>query len=405
MPQWYVDSLHTSGRHTSGSPRRRLFHEAGEEFTNEIFGDPCYGWYGITCCSKFYPNYDVNRVGEECSSDTGGRMPTLTGPDDFPFGCHSGNTTGTSADEGMCVVVRLALAGNNLDGELPLSIAESFNLRYLQYLDVSNNKLKGEFPPNLATRANIVNRQSLIQSDQYRLQVLYLGDQQEDVAFTYPIGGPKELTCVYVFRCTGLPPDGCTAYGKEYKTSSANIAECVRCQSQIFAILACSGMVIFFFTGAASYAWFTIKHPEATTQFVSTASILLAHMQTMRLIGRMRLTWPQGAVTTMQLFATDAFSFEAARPECIFTGEADDWLSYTIQIARLAVPIVFLLLFIVLRWQLQRMVICLTHVRNKILGPLKKTEPTKRRTSRSDYGPECYRSSDEEGSSSRRELF
>ena len=68
----------------------------------------------------------------------------------YPLGCSSGNVTGTSADLARCVVVRLALAANNLSGALNGSILK---LPSLYELDLSSNNLTGDLHASLSSMA------------------------------------------------------------------------------------------------------------------------------------------------------------------------------------------------------------------------------------------------------------
>ena len=261
-----------------------------------------------------------------------------------------------------CVVVRLDLQYNNMVGSLPDSLGQ---LESLQYIDLTGNKLTGVFPQELVLRASVLNRGEF--QAWARLESLKIGEQNRDIGFTYPIGGANPLTCLDLYdECEGMPPNQCSAYGTFYKTSSADINECVQCGSQAFAIFAVAGISTGFFMMAAMYAWFTIKYPDSTTQFVSTASILLSHMQTMNLIGRMKLTWPPSSSTALQLFAVDGFSFEAGRPECIFVGNTQDWLAPVLQVIRLAFPLVFLLFFMILRRFFRSLVVRMVRLKQRL---------------------------------------
>ena len=55
--------------------------------------------------------------------------------------------------------------------------------------------------------------------------------------------------------------------------------------------------------------------PDALKTWVSTASIILTHMQTLAIFSRLRLAWPDSAQTVMTAVLVTNIQLDAARPE------------------------------------------------------------------------------------------
>ena len=159
--------------------------------------------------------------------------------------------------------------------------------------------------------------------------------------------------------CDGLPPFVCDAFGPQpgeigyrtgsdeesayYMVSISNSNHCVKCDGFIrpLVTLIVVGVVFIFLLGF--YVYFIQKHPESLTQVVSTASILITHVQTLTIIINLRLAWPESVETATNLMLINVLeSAEMLRPECLQRDESSHFA------AAFAVMRAFVLLLILL---------------------------------------------------------
>ena len=253
-------------------------------------------------------------------------------------------------------MVMLNLADNNLVGELPASLAQ---LTHLQHLDVSRNGLFAIFPTALALRARNTFAYDHANGI-FELRVLRIG-RQSGAGFVEPIW--PGFTCARAFPgCTGLPPDGCSAYGSSAKISSADLNACVVCGDPSVAIALVIVMISVFLGLLCFYIFLIINYPDQLTQMTSTASIFIGHLQTMSLLGKLQLVWPPTTKTAIGFMAVDGFSFEAARPECMFDGETDQ-AGLQLRLLKIAVPLFMLVVIIGLRTIVRPVAVQLVRIR------------------------------------------
>ena len=176
-------------------------------------------------------------------------------------------------------------------------------------------------------------------------------------------------TSTYTRACEqGLPPRSCSAYGDTYKLSSSSLDECVRCDDPLVAAVVLGLLLIAFFGSLGAYAWFTLRHPEATTQLIGTASILVSHLQvcsfvalcrpafcptltriwitmvsdlraqTVAILGQLQITWPPTAERSFDFFVVNGLALEAARPECLLSGSGDRDFNFAYSFSLFKVP-------------------------------------------------------------------
>lgn len=333
-----------------------------ETFADGV-GDPCEAdWWGVTCCAVDAPLYRPDDDPDKpCFAVDGSDRREATRSGDTLYalgGCGSGFKTGyPEFDNGKCVVVRLTLTGNNLTGTLPESLAR---LSYLQYLDVSYNSLHSAFPKELALRAR--NTFPIdYEKGSFELRTLRIG-WQYGVGFDTLFG----LSCANAFPgCTGMPPKGCTAYGSKSKISSADINSCIICGEPIYARLLVGALILSFLLMMTLYAYLIINFPEKLTQMTSTASIFIGHLQTTSLLGKLQLIWPPTTKTAIGLLSVDGFSFEAARPECMF--DETDEVGSQLRLLKIAVPLGMILFMIFIRMLVRPVVVRLVHAKYAIV--------------------------------------
>eukprot|EP00966_Prymnesium_polylepis_P313632 7247355-Prymnesium_polylepis.1 len=89
--------------------------------------------------------------------------------------------------------------------------------------------------------------------------------------------------------CAGLPPHSCLAFGDQHVVRLDDSRQCTRCAGQLIAVAANCGLVGVFLVALAAYFWMISRHPDALTKWVSTASIVLAHLQTLTIVARLKL--------------------------------------------------------------------------------------------------------------------
>lgn len=220
--------------------------------------------------------------------------------------CHSGNFTGDiTIDAATCEVVGLQLVGNNLTGRLPDSIFERANLGFLAVLNLKGNRLSGALPANAS----------------YDFAWMELSNN----SFKYPPPAALLASCLSGrIRCSGYPPESCDAFGEQFMPSATKALVCVECEDPWVSIVLTILIVILFILLLFVYAYFMSRHEGLTTQGVSTVSIILCHMQTVGVIGKLRLAWPPTAKVVMEWVIIDGLNLDGARPECIWRGDGGD---------------------------------------------------------------------------------
>ena len=342
-PTAFVDALTRLYEATNGSH--------WENNTNWLSGEPCTdGWHGVTCCLK--GRTLKNKDSRECR-----RLPgdvEFAPGDVFPGGCRSGSVTGTSDDLAQCSIVRLDLPGNRLDGSLPWDDMDVFELRHLVVLDLGSDAtdataLKGSLPDGLG---NFTSLEKLVLSHN-RLEG-GLPSQLADIAargtletldlenntFDYDDSEKNELDKLIeqcrrvapVIDCEGLPNSGvCSAFGDRrdtsayYMVSLTNKDECVKCRGVREPAIAIAVAGSLMLVGLVSYVWFIQTHPESLTKVISTASILISHVQTLSIIMNLRLSWPPSAEAVTSAMVVNIFELETLRPECLVGEENEDF--------------------------------------------------------------------------------
>ena len=199
-----------------------------------------------------------------------------------------------------------------------------------------------------------------------RLSSLYLEGQRLDDAWLNPIKTESglDLLCRDVPYCEGLPTAGCSAFGLQWKLSTTKLYACTRCDKQWVAILSLCLLAGGFFFALSAYAYFTIKYDEAMTRIVSTASILISHVQTMTIVGNLQLVWPPRTSDAFGYLVVDGFNLGAAKPECLTIGEENDFVSQFLTLTRVGTPLAMIVLIISVRLVLRPM--ALRYVRTKV---------------------------------------
>ena len=278
-----------------------------------LSGEPCVdGWFGVHCCPQALP---VLRGDDECTADGGGATGVLM--TQGSAACHSGSVTGTALDLATCVVVKVLLPSNNLIGSLDGALCE---LPFLQHLDLSGNALTGSLP----SAADCLPRLTYLDLTQTRSWddeggvsgrvPEWLLDRLDFMAplrlannaFDDPTTAESAVAISRLWQrcqtlgaeqCSGVPPIGCSAFnrqGQRYEVELNGLG-CVRCPTslEIFGLAgAVAGVVLLFALLVAAYTRLVRKYPEYAKTHVASIMILVGHLQTLTIIGRLQLGWP-----------------------------------------------------------------------------------------------------------------
>ena len=314
-------------------------------------GQPCIDhWYGVICCPESHPT--LSDDGRRCTGDSS-LVVFAMGRDDPPpspppqssatllstfdhFYANATNISEVGVDAAsacangttaMCVVVGLDLRSNNLIGELPAGIFS--DMPRLRHLVVADNQLYGQLPD----------------TDYRGLTLLDLTGN----SFDYPPPNKIVAACFAPgVKCSGFPPTTCDAFGDGYVVKVDSPNECSPCGSFWLSLSAAIGVMIMFLCALALYAYLVHKHNGLTTQGISTAAIVITHLQTISIISKLRLAWPPSTEYAMTVFST-GLELEGIRMECLFQSSGDVPFFYLISITRVALPMSCFLLILLYR--------------------------------------------------------
>ena len=273
---------------------------------NWLQGEPCVdAWFGVLCCPDTHRTLRLQEgctrsfanasSADICRNDAGDVVPQASGEQ-----CKGA----TSTDPASCLVVGLQLANNGLDGTLGESLGRG--LDSLQMLCLQDNALRGGLPNSLATSNS--------------LRTLSLGGN----AFNYDASYASLETLVQrckdgAFSCSGLPPASCDAFGYGYMVRTRDPDTCEVCNNLTLSVL----LLIFGAIGAVcgiSLYVYMINKSTNLRKMVSTIGIVLNHMQTIAILGLLKMHWPRSVVVTTSFFTVDFFAWEGSRPECLASG-------------------------------------------------------------------------------------
>ena len=133
-------------------------------------------------------------------------------------------------------------------------------------------------------------------------------------ALEYPSGGASGqllaqlvIECMGVgasVLCEGLPPTSCDAFGADFRLAASDATRCVRCEPGSFvpAVVGISVLTLVLVGSIALYIYLVRRYvgkekKASLRKGVSTVAILIAHMQTVSIVGYLRLAWPPSVVT------------------------------------------------------------------------------------------------------------
>jgi len=81
------------------------------------------------------------------------------------------------------------------------------------------------------------------------------------------------------FSCIGLPPVSCSAFGPGWMVKARDPDTCEPCASILLSITLLGVGSVLLVLGVGGYIWFITKYPDAIQRTVSTATIVLNHVQ------------------------------------------------------------------------------------------------------------------------------
>ena len=286
-------------------------------------------------------------------------------------GCSSGNISGTSEDLARCVVVALDLSDNDLAGKLTMSTL--LPLRNLQILDLSMNPGLGRAGTNLSlgdawgrwSNTSVLPAASEAAAPWPELRVLNVencllggelppwlfdiptslrlgkGDAGENAPgnrFLYTAPAEGEFNArsrerarniqrlidrcrLTALSCDGLPMGGgtCAAFGEGFVVNAANPDLCTQCSDgdRATSVLAVLTLVVSVVALLAFYICLVRRYQNSMRAGVTTVSILVAHVQTIAIVGNLRLHWPPSVEQFTEVVSLSFVDASYLRPECL----------------------------------------------------------------------------------------
>ena len=154
------------------------------------------------------------------------------------------------------------LPSNNLRGALPASLS----LLELQIVDVGGNALEGAVPA-----------WALEVTSELRLDAN---------GFSYDTSS-ETLRALFSrcrtdgdFLCEGFPPQSCAAFDGALEVKLDDASRCVSCDDgPLWPVLSMVLLLLLFVAGLGGYLRLIARHPAALKRWVTTLSLLIAHMQ------------------------------------------------------------------------------------------------------------------------------
>ncbi len=307
----------------------------------------------------------------------------------------------TLGDLATCVVVALVLTGNNLTGTLAFAgpgnstgdISGLCGMEHLQRLHLANNLLVGALPEYTEAGAPADSTaedtsSAIIPGDALRDRACFPALEHLAIAnnsitgavpgwvvarqisrldlmnneLDYSRRGSLLVACYGAgMECTGTPPTSCRAFGTEMEVEASSGKVCVRCELRtpwpLFILIAMLSLFVIF---TVSYALLMVLRPHLLKYLFSTISIFIAHLQTLTIVSSLKLAWPPSTKKAMSFLVVNGLQLEAARPECVAAQlrggeqaeELDVPLFYIMAAAKVALPLLILLLLSTVRWAL-----------------------------------------------------
>jgi hypothetical protein len=356
-------------------------------------GEPCVdSWYGVLCCPRTLPlltatgcaarpeggggaegrrRRRTQQIDDLIDSGWSGvRTPAL----DFPNGCSSGNTTGTEADLARCVIVGLNLQNNGLAGSVGadglcalrdlqwLSLAgnpglttldgadaeggvssagsstaggDADCLPSLRVLDLSDASLGGALPGWLASAEMLSHLESLrLDGNRFDTPADWGGGSLASAAAggESAIGVLSQQCLRPTLSCAGFPPESCSAVGPDFALRSDEPTACTYCDPAKRTM----GLVLIVVTSLAFVGLLVVYiafiRQSSMKKWVSTAALFISHLQTLAIVGNLRLSWPPAVEATTDLLSLSLAHASFLRPECYIDSSKSFIILSTVQV-------------------------------------------------------------------------
>ena len=299
-----------------------------------LSGEPCSdGWKGVSCCPDDYPQFDPDSG--QCSGGAPPFTALAPGGGVYPDGCRAGTHSGTASDHARCQIVAIDLSANRLRGSLNESLC---GLRALVVLRLTDNSIGGGFPSCLAQASSAFGSADLAHNE---------FDYDEDDPTQMDLIERCRLASGGLASCSGVPPLSCSAFGRRYQVRTDDNTKCVECDADISnAALAISAVVLVFVLLLAGYLLVLQRFQrlgERLDLWINTIAIFVCHLQTVSIIGTLKLSWPPSAIAIMQTAGINIFDFGAIRPECLLGETSGEGTYYYFVIGRFSLIIVLIL--------------------------------------------------------------
>lgn len=118
--------------------------------------------------------------------------------------------------------------------------------------------------------------------------------------------------------CKGLPPLSCKAFGKTFQPRANDETKCLRCEGTAGAIAGLSVLATLFVLGLVAYIRLIQKYPAAIKRWIATAAIMVNHVQTVSILGNLRLEFPPAVEVITSGAGLDILEMiGSVRPECL----------------------------------------------------------------------------------------
>ena len=220
----------------------------------------------------------------------------------------------------------VALSRNQLFGQLFANTSDdavaarhpgrgfAAHLPLLSSLDVEDNQLEGTLPAWLTQRDGL--RRLQLRGNSFR----YPEDDEggDDAAWQLVLSQLVRECKKPSLECDGLPPNGCEAFGASFVVKTDNPDTCLMCTSPWGSVVGIGALFVLAGLGLAFYVRLINKHPDAMKRWVSTSTLAIDHLQTLSIVGNLKLHWPPAVHTLMASFSFNMFEMlSAIRPECL----------------------------------------------------------------------------------------
>ena len=279
-------------------------------------GHPCKDrWQGIVCCPTTNPTCLEERRRERRLQGANARGLTSD-----PY---------CIQDAGECLIAYIDLSNNSMNGELVGSSGNSpfatGALRWVQELDLSNNRLMGR-PMN--TLAEFPRLQRLLISNNL---FNYLSMPDELLrACAAPLG----------LVCTGLPQQSCSAVAGPYRVALEDFrGACVHCGSPMAALMGAVVMVFQQVVLGSGFALAVVAYPDLLQKHLSSFGLLLSFIDVAKILRHSRVPWSPTMRRVLSLLSISVSGYDEASPECLLDFLPEDVAYYYYYLARLLLAI------------------------------------------------------------------